>query len=317
MMLRQSSEKISTGVSILAYSSCSISMVLANKMLLSQYKFEFPIMLLFLQNIVAVVMVEAAKHCVPAVKYDGFKTEVAIEWLPVNMCFIAMLMTGFLSLKNLSVPMVTIFKNLTNVIILFGDWYLQGAIVTRGTIGAILLMVSGAVLAARNDLHFNAAGYAWMALNCMSTAAYVLYMANKSKHMKLSKWGMVFYNNLLSLPILLPTALVFGELPRMLSDPLLADPGFLAMAFFSGGVGFLLNLCALWCVGATSATTYAVVGALNKVPLIFLGAAIFHAVVTQQQWIYIVASMCGGFLYSYCEFHKPKKAVLPSPSLAK
>jgi hypothetical protein len=61
----------------------------------------------------------------------------------------------------------------------------------------------------------------------------------------------------------------------MLSDPLLADPGFLAMvatvhnaphhgalpcvansrfsaalvsqAFFSGGVGFLLNLCALWC----------------------------------------------------------------------
>jgi hypothetical protein len=33
-------------------------------------------MLLFLQNIVAVVMVEAAKHCVPAVKYDGFKTEV-------------------------------------------------------------------------------------------------------------------------------------------------------------------------------------------------------------------------------------------------
>ena len=55
-----------------------------------------------------------------------------MDWLPVNLLFCAMLMTGFLSLKALAVPMVTIFKNLTNVVILAGDWYFHGASISTG-----------------------------------------------------------------------------------------------------------------------------------------------------------------------------------------
>ena len=61
-----------------------------------------------------------------------FDPKVAREWLPVNLLFCAMLMTGFLSLKALAVPMVTIFKNLTNVVILAGDWYFHGASISSG-----------------------------------------------------------------------------------------------------------------------------------------------------------------------------------------
>jgi hypothetical protein len=53
------------------------------------------------------------------------------------MLFCAMLMTGFLSLKALAVPMVTIFKNLTNVVILTGDWYFHGASISRGCDDAV------------------------------------------------------------------------------------------------------------------------------------------------------------------------------------
>ena len=41
---------------------------------------------------------------------------------------------------------------------------------------SIVVMVLGAVLAAHEDLSFNATGYLWMGLNCCSTAGYVLYM---------------------------------------------------------------------------------------------------------------------------------------------
>lgn len=34
---------------------------------------------------------------------------------------------------------------------------------------------------------------------------------------------------------------------------------------FAGAAGFFLNFAALWCVGATSATTYAVVNTVNNV----------------------------------------------------
>eukprot|EP01052_Picozoa_sp_SAG31_P042302 SAG31_NODE_6679_length_1927_cov_1.693107_2_plen_110_part_00 len=108
---------------------------------------------------------------------------------------------------------------------------------TKGIILSFVLMLGGAVFAARNDLQFSMKGYAWMMANCFSTSAYVVSMARKSKTMKLSKFGMVFYNNLLSLPILLPCAFAFGEMPAMLQDPQLHDHGFLSMAAFSGAVG--------------------------------------------------------------------------------
>lgn len=40
-------------------------------------------------------------------------------------------------------------------------------------------------------------GYFWMSANCFATAAYVLTMKFATRTMKLPKFGMVFYNNLL------------------------------------------------------------------------------------------------------------------------
>ena len=69
--------------------------------------------------------------------------------------------------------------------------YFHSAVVTTGIVASVVIMLGGAVLAARNDLEFTASGYFWMGLNCMATAAYVLYMNGKSKTVDLTKWGMV------------------------------------------------------------------------------------------------------------------------------
>ena len=98
-------------------------------------------------------------------------------------------------------------------------------------------MLGGAVLAARHDVEFDASGYFWMGANCCSTASYVLYMNSKSKTVNLTsmfiqsylsldsyqvccfaEWGMVFYNNVISLPILLPVAILTGELPAVFGE---------------------------------------------------------------------------------------------------
>ena len=62
-------------------------------------------------------------------------------------------------------------------------------------------------------------------------------MNGKSKTVDLSKFGMVYYNNLLSLPICLPIAIMKGEFPQVLDSPLLHGPdaqGFILCALFSG-----------------------------------------------------------------------------------
>lgn len=46
-------------------------------------------------------------------------------------------------------------------------------------------------------------GYVWMALNCACSAAYVLTMRKRIKATGFKDWDTMFYNNLLTIPVLL------------------------------------------------------------------------------------------------------------------
>lgn len=114
-----------------------------------------------------------------------------------------------------------------------------------------------------------------MVMNCLCTAGYVLYMKHATKTVRLSKFGMVFYNNLLSLPILALGAALRGEYATLAAADELHTVPYLTLSLYAGLVGFFLNLATLWCVSNNSATTYAVVGALNKIPLAIIGCVFF------------------------------------------
>ena len=110
-----------------------------------------------------------------------------------------------------------------------------------------------------------------MIANCLCTAGYVLCMKHATKTIRITKFGMVFYNNLLSMPILLAGAILKGEFTVLQESDELHTVPYLTLNVYAGLIGFLLNLATLWCVSNNTATTYAVVGALNKVPLAVIG----------------------------------------------
>ena len=77
--------------------------------------------------------------------------------------------------------------------------------------GTLALMGVSALCASATDLAFDLQGYLWQLVNCLFTAGYSLYLrgvmdrvvtltVNKTK---LDEFSMVFYNNLLSLPLIL------------------------------------------------------------------------------------------------------------------
>lgn len=51
-------------------------------------------------------------------------------------------------------------------------------------------------------------GYVWMALNCACSAAYVLAMRKRIKVTGFKDWDTMFYNNLLTIPVLIVMSLV-------------------------------------------------------------------------------------------------------------
>lgn len=290
------------------YSFCSVSMVLVNKSLASSYNHliegdeasDLNILLVVAQAIVAVACVESCKR-LGLVEYPEFQWRTARRWAPVNIFFCLMLFTSMTALQYNSVPMVTIFKNIANISTCLGDYYFFGNRPEFLVVVAFVVMLTGAVAAAWNNIQVTGLGLFWMGLNCLSTSGYVLYMKFATKTVKLSKFGMVFYNNVLCILFLFPAAFLRDEVVLFLKSVALHTPDYFFKNFFAGIVGFLLNFASLQCVSLTGPTTYAIIGSVNKIPAAFLGYWLFDAAISSQTWFFIAISMAGGFLYSYAK----------------
>ena len=285
------------------YTFCSVSMVLANKLISTSLPEEgrksLPqISVILFQCVVAVLLAEGAKF-LKIIDYAPFNLAVARQWLPLNLIFIGMLCSGFLALTYVSVPMVTVTKNCANLITVFGDAFIFKEYTPPLTVISVLLMTLAAIMASFNDLEFNAMGYIWLVVNCLCTSSYVLYMRFASTNIKLTKWGMIYYNNLLSACILLPVCFLNGELPGAFSNSAVMNWDYFFINFVAAFLGFYLNFASLWCVGSTSATTYAIVGSLNKVPITVLGFLLFDAKMTDNGIIFLTLATLAGFLYAY------------------
>ena len=292
------------------YTFFSVSMVLANKAisqtLSPSLRVHIPQMSIILyQNMIAVALVQSAK-VLKLIDYPNFQLSVAYAWLPMNALFVGMLCSGFMSLVYVSVPMVQTFKNMTNLVTVAGDWFLFNEHVSALSLLAILIMTVGAVFAGLNDIEFHWMGYFWMLTNCVMTASYTLYMRFATRSIKIPKMGMVFYNNLLSFVFLIPLIHHFDEYVDLRNPDIMTNK-FIFMNTLAGLLGAGLNFASLYCVGSTSATTYAIVGTLNKIPVTFLGYFLFGANLTNEGLMFVAFATLGGVLYGYAKLPRGKK----------
>lgn len=116
-----------------------------------------------------------------------------------------MIYTGAKALQFLSVPVYTIFKNLTIIVIAYGEVLWFGGSVTPMALLSFGLMVLSSVFAAWADIQAAIhgighnleasaaistlnAGYAWMGLNVICSASFVLGMRKVIKKMNFKDW---------------------------------------------------------------------------------------------------------------------------------
>lgn len=97
-------------------------------------------------------------------------------WLPVNVFFVMMLATGVWSLQLLGVGMVTIMKNMTNLLTISGDYLLYGRTYNLYVWSTLGLITGSALVGASTDLSFTWWGYTAQVLNCVFTAGYSLLL---------------------------------------------------------------------------------------------------------------------------------------------
>jgi GDP-mannose transporter len=107
----------------------------------------------------------------------------------------------------------------------------------------------------------------------------------------------VYYNNVLSIPLVCILIFAFGEHNHIATDPAFQSPQFLAIAAFSCGIGFSISYAALWFLSTTTPTTYSLVGSLNKIPVAIVGIVIFRAPTTPANLASILVGLIAGVLF--------------------
>eukprot|EP01023_Acetabularia_acetabulum_P046551 TRINITY_DN4817_c0_g1_i4.p1 TRINITY_DN4817_c0_g1~~TRINITY_DN4817_c0_g1_i4.p1 ORF type:complete len:334 (+),score=32.80 TRINITY_DN4817_c0_g1_i4:102-1103(+) len=267
----------------ICYCGASAGMILFNKVALSSFNFDAPNTLLFFQCLLSVFLVYFFK-CSGIIQIKPMRMDVVKIWFPVNLIFVGMLATSFYSLKNLGVATVTVLKNLTNLLVIFGDLIFFGKKYSVGVWVSLGLIAASALCSGVTDLGFNFEGYAWQLINCCFAAGYSLRLRSVMNSVQeitqnrkgLDELSMVLYNNILSLPLLLLLMFAFGEIPGFLYEQDLLNPYFQMAAFTSGILGFFISFASLWFLSTSTPTTYSLVGSLNKIPVSIIGIIAFN-----------------------------------------
>jgi len=132
----------------------------------------------------------------------------------------------------------------------------------------------------------------------------------------------MFYNNLLSIPVLLVCSL-FLENWSSSNIAVNFPPGRELQVFtimvISGVSSIFISYSSAWCVRVTSSTTYSMVGALNKLPIALSGIFFFHAPATLASLGAIFIGFVSGIVYAVAKVWQGKskeqnKGVLPTTS---
>jgi len=288
-------------------------------------------LLLCIQSTVCCACVAFVKK-LGVISFRDFDVQDAKHWFPISFLLVSVIYTGSKSLQYLSIPVYTIFKNLNIILIAYGEVLWFGGRVTGLTLVSFFFMVLSSVIAAMADVSTTGdldgassvladlprvtsamrnlnIGYFWMMLNCATSAAYVLAMRKRIKSTGFSDWDTMFYNNLLSIPVLAAFSIIvedWGSENLIRNFPPETRNVLLFAIAFSGAAAVGISYTTAWCVRVTSSTTYSMVGALNKLPIAASGMIFFGDLVTFGSVSAVAIGFFAGIVYAVAKNNQKK-----------
>jgi GDP-mannose transporter len=127
----------------------------------------------------------------------------------------------------------------------------------------------------------------------------------------------MFYNNLLTIPVLIVATLLFEDWsPENVKANLpieTRNSQFIGM-IYSGLATIFISYASAWCIRVTSSTTYSMVGALNKLPIAVSGLVFFNAPVTFGSVSAIFLGFVSGIVYAWAKVRQSAAAKMSLPT---
>jgi hypothetical protein len=210
-----------------------------------------------------------------------------------------------------SIPMFTVLRRVSIPLTLAAEVYILSMPTTRNIVAAVVLLMCGSFVAALNDLSFNIVGYTSVLVSAVATCAYGTVSKMKlSGPKKRTKWELLYWNCLLSIPILaLAVAYKGGGIAAIRAYPHWGSPAFLLGMAVSTSMGFVLNFAILYNTQTNGPLSTTVVGSAKNVFTTYLGVFGLGGdyIFTVTNFVGLNISMGGAILYSFVKFKEKQK----------
>lgn len=289
---------------LIVYCVSGTLLTLGNKLLV--VRFPYANILLVLQNAMSVLLLIFFSRVfrrffssLPSLNLDVVKL-----WLPLVLLFVMMLSSSLVALMYVSVPTLIVIRNLITLVVALLEYICLGNKMDGISIVTLIGMLLGAILYSKHDLTFSVKGYAWLGANILGTSAYQIYI-KKLIHLptfdNIGSLSMSYYNNLISLPILLICGYFMGEVTEILMAFHLRhilEIKTIGLIGLSGMLGFCLSVSAFALNKLISATSMMVANNANKFSLIIISEIFIQFTLDMAASVGALSVLCLGCLYS-------------------
>ena len=282
----------------LGYVLCSSMMMVVNKLALRA--FPYPSSLMALQFLVSAVVVRGLGvlgqlECAPLER-----ERVRAFWI-VPLVFEVAIFTNMKMLQAASVETVIVFRTLVPLITSWADAAFMGreAPSTRSALSLLAIVLSALGYAGTSSGGLRVDVWMWAISYLLVLAFEMVYVKHVLNELPMSTWTRVYYNNALALLFCPPFFVIGGGEYARLADALAAlqqaaPAGLVALSCVFGigisftGFGFR-NL--------VTATSFTVVGVMNKVLTVLASMLLFNNTATPLGVCALLACIGAGTMY--------------------
>jgi len=293
------------------YASASTGVQFSNKTLFAQHDFRFPIFVVTIQMLftAAVTWHNTKRGLVK------FEKDVAIKLLPICVVRMLNIVSGMVGTQQINIPMFVALRRFTMVFTISLEYILLRKIQPMQTVGAVVLMVGGALVAAATDLTFDLKGYCAIFANDVCTALYMVLVKRSPEAAGMSTQALMMYNSVMSIPMMLLLVTACGDLSGAM-DFMQRDVStwFLLTLFTSMSLGLVIDHSTFTSIKINGPLATSVTGSVKNILSSVVGAFAFGDFVYSTPNVAgLGVSMAGSVWYTMSSALRKHRETVRSP----
>jgi GDP-mannose transporter len=289
-------------LSIVLYSLCSGTLVLLNKLIL--HHLPYPSLVICFQLAAAIVTIYGLSS-IRLIEVDPIRWRNVVPYLHYIVAFSLGVYCNMKSLERSNVETVIVFRALSPCIVAFLDVaFLGREYPSRRSWAGLLVLVLGAGGYARSDSTVRsrgmAAAYGWPLAYLCAISFEMAYGKSLLRSVDLKTLsGPVLYTNLLGLVPMMVLAAAGNEYELFRRDRSERPVSGAAALFLVLGciVGTCIGYSSWWCRDKVSATSFTLIGVVNKILTILLNLCIWDKHASPLGIASLLVCLAGGSTY--------------------